>query len=406
LDNPLLEGTFVMWKGPISLLPVLGLAILLSLASVTPTLVDAQDSGDADLQRQISDRFLQVLLRRPSPGTALDRVYGYHVQAGTLDQLMTGLETEAQKGGDDAGARFMLLGLLNLQRGNDAEAAKALTTAEGLREQDAMASYYLGKALLLVGRTDAAAEALERAIERKPARANALPVFTELGRLYQRSQQTDKALTVWQRLEATFPGDARVGEQIAQTLSEEGQDTAALERYQKLATQSASSQDYRSVGYQIAAAELKRRIGRDDEALTDLEKILNRLRPSSWLYADVRRRIEAGFLRSGDYAALADYYAVQVEKKPDEIELRMRLGRSLAKAGRLNEAETALTEAVKLAPENAETRLVLIDVFKSAGKADKAALQLEALVEQDSENPDYLVRLGNTWLDAQSLDKS
>lgn len=395
-----------MWKWSGSSLSALGLACTLGVAPFAPTLLHAQDSVAADRERQIAEKFLQVLLRRPSPGTALDRVYGYHIQAGTLDQLMSDLKTEADQDGEDAGARYMLLGLLQSHRGNDAESAASFAKAEERRSEDAMASYYHGRALLMVGRTDAAAEAFERAIDRKPARTQALPVFTELGRLYQRSQQNEKALSVWNRLEESFPGDARVGEQIAQTLADEGQDEAALQRYEKLAQKSGQAEDYRSIGYRIAAAELKRRMGRADQSLADFEAILQRLRPSSWLYADVRRRIEAGFLRSGDYAALADYYLKQVEKTPDEIELRMRLGQTLAKAGRLNEAESALLDSIRLAPENADARLALVEVLKSAGKAEAAAEQLEALVQQDPENPDYLVRLGNTWLDARSTSKT
>lgn len=363
----------------------------------------AQDRAASDREAQIAERFLDVLLRRPRPGTALDRVYGYHVQAGTLDQLIEDLESDDAEAGGEAGARAMLRGLLLLRRGSDAEAAESLTEADRVRTDDAMASYYLGKALLQIGKADPAAEALQRAIDRKPARNEALPVFTELGRLYQRARQPKKALEVWNRLEATFPGDSRVGEQIASTLADEGQEEAALDRYERLAEEAGPADDPRVIGYRTAAAEMKRRLGRTDEALTDFESIASRLRPASWLYTDVRRRIEAVFLRGGDYSALADYYAERVEQHPDELALRLRLGQSLAKAGRINEAETSLRETVRRAPDDVDARLALIDVLKTAAKAEEAAAQFERLVEQDPENPDYLVQLGNAWLDASDV---
>ncbi len=366
----------------------------------------AQDPAATDREAQIAERFLEVLLRRPRPGTALDRVYGYHVQAGTLDQLIEDLEPGDGNAGNEAGARAMLRGLLLLRRGSDAQAAEALTAADRLRTDDAMASYYLGKALLQIGKADPAAEALQRAIDRKPARNEALPVFTELGRLYQRAQQPEKALDVWNRLEATFPGDSRVGEQIAGTLADEGQEEAALDRYERLAEEAGPADDPRVIGYRIAAAEMKRRLGRTDEALADFESIASRLRPASWLYTDVRRRIESVFLRGGDYSALADYYAERVERQPDEVALRLRLGQSLAKAGRINEAETSLRETVDRAPDGVDARLALIDVLKTAAKAEAAAEQFERLVEQDPENPDYLVQLGNTWLDATDVKQA
>ncbi len=357
------------------------------------------DGGAAAREKSIADRFMQVLLRRPAPGTALDRVYGYHIQAGSLDDLFDGLQRDVEKGGEDAGAKAMLLGLMQLQRGRDADAAESLATAEQLRPEDAMASHYLGRSLVLVGRGEAAAEAWERAIDRKPARNEALPVFTKLGRLYGRSQQNEKALSVWTRLEERFPGDTRVGEQIAQTLAEEGQDEAALTRFETLAEKTATSNDSRAIGFQIAAAELKRKIGRSDEALADLESILARLRPSSWLHSDVQRRIEAGFLRSGDYNALADYYAQQVKEQPDALELRMRLGRVQSKAGLLVDAEKTLRACVELAPTQSEPRLALVDLMQATGKYADAAVELRELVQQDPENPDYLIRLGNTILE-------
>jgi len=381
------------------------LILLLTILAGVPNRIGAQDVGDAQRERQITERFVEVLLRRPRPGTALDRVYGYHVQAGTLDQWIASLAADADAGGEP-GARAMLRGLVLLRRGSDAEAAQALADAEAVRPDDAMVSYYLGKALLNVGRSDAAAEALQRAIQRGPARNEALPVFTELGRLYQRSQQRDKALEVWNQLEATFPGDGRVGEQIASILADEGQVEAALERYERLARTAGPADDTRSIGYQIAAAEMKRRLGQTEQALSDLEAIAGRLRPASWLYSDVRRRIEAVFLRSGDYSALADYYARQVEQRPDEIALRLRHGQALAKAGRVGEAEAALQQCIQLAPGDVDARLALIDVLKSAGKTEQVVEQWEQLVAQDPENPDYLVQLGNSWLETTTADQT
>ena len=390
-------------------LPLRSVAIVLTCSifalSTCGVRCPAQDPAATDREAQIAERFLDVLLRRPRPGTALDRVYGYHVQAGTLDQLIEDLEPDDGNSGSEAGARAMLRGLLLLRRGSDAEAAEALSEADRLRTDDAMASYYLGKALLQIGKADPAAEALQRAIDRKPARNEALPVFTELGRLYQRAQQPEKALEVWNQLEATFPGDSRVGEQIASTLADEGQEEAALQRYERLAEEAGPADDPRVIGYRIAAAEMKRRLGRTDEALADFESIASRLRPASWLYTDVRRRIEAVFLRGGDYSALADYYAKRVEQQPDEVALRLRLGQSLAKAGRINEAESSLRETVDRAPDDVDARLALIDVLKTAAKAEAAAEQFEHLVEQDPENPDYLVQLGNTWLDASDVKR-
>jgi tetratricopeptide (TPR) repeat protein len=90
--------------------------------------------------------------------------------------------------------------------------------------------------------------------------------------VYQRSQRTDKALDVWNRLEKLYPDDARVQEQIATTLVEEGQFEQALPRLVKLAD--ATEDKYRQSALRMDAADLKVRLKKTPEALADFEKML------------------------------------------------------------------------------------------------------------------------------------
>ena len=75
---------------------------------------------------------------------------------------------------------------------------------------------------------------MERAIAHKPSRTDLLDIFQALGRVHQRAQRNEEALEVWTRLEELFPNDARVQEQIAVTLVEEGRPDLALPRYESL----------------------------------------------------------------------------------------------------------------------------------------------------------------------------
>ena len=198
------------------------------------------------------ERFLALLEKAPRRGTALDRVYGYHVERGTLDDLIKRYQ-DRTAGDPKDGAAWLLLGLFEAQRGHDAAAVAALRRAEAERPDDPLPAYYLGQALVLVGQPDAAAAAFERAMTRKPARSDLLEIFQALGRVYQRAHRNEQALEVWTRLEKLFPDDARVQEQIAATLAEESQHDQALVRYQALAK--AARDPYRKVQFRIEAAE-------------------------------------------------------------------------------------------------------------------------------------------------------
>ncbi len=192
-------------------------------------------SDEEQRQMKVMERFVSVLERSPRRGTALDRVYGHHVEFGTLDDFLEELRDRVKKAPDD-GVGWMLLGMFEAQRGEDANAVDAFREAERQRPDDALASYYLGQALLLLGQPEEAVAALERATDRKPRRNDMMEIFRQLGRVHQRAQRTEEALRVWERLEALFPNDPRVQEQIAVTLVEEGEFELALPRYEKLAT--------------------------------------------------------------------------------------------------------------------------------------------------------------------------
>ncbi len=181
------------------------------------------------------ERFRQVLEKNPRRGTAFDRVYGAYVERGEIAKLVA--EYAARTAADPKdGVSWMVLGLIESQRGRDAAAVEAFAKAEQVLADNPQASFYLGQSLVLVGKSDEAVAAFERAIARKPAPTDLLEVFQALGRVHQRTLQKDKALAIWDRLERQFPNDPRVQEQIAQALLDEGQMELALPRFEKLAT--------------------------------------------------------------------------------------------------------------------------------------------------------------------------
>ncbi|HEV3167805.1 MAG TPA: tetratricopeptide repeat protein, partial [Isosphaeraceae bacterium] len=356
---------------------------------------DVVTTPEEERERKVMERFLVLLEKAPRRGTALDRVYGYHVERGTLDTFVKGYEDRVAKDPKD-GAAWLILGLVESQRGRDAAAVNALRQAEVTRPEDPLPPYYVGLALVLVGQPEAAAEAFERAIERKPPRADLLEIFQALGRVHQRAHRNDQALAVWNRLEQLFPDDLRVQEQIALALAEESQPALALTRYESLAKK--TQDDYRKVQFKIESADLKVRLSRTNDALADFESLLGKLNPESWLYREVRRRIEDVFLRNDDQAGLAKYYEQWIQKTPEDVDAMARLGRTLGTQGRLAEAQKWFDQAVKLAPSRKELRLALVEQFVHDKKFAEAAAQYEAMAKTDPTNPDTLREWGRLIL--------
>ncbi|MEQ1824309.1 MAG: DUF1583 domain-containing protein [Pirellula sp.] len=352
-------------------------------------------------QVQATDRFLKVLEKSPRRGTALDRVYGHHVEFGSLDGFIAKLQDRTTKDPKDSDA-WMLLGLFESQRGADAAAVEAFSQASTLRPNDPMAPYYLGQSLLRIGQSAEAVTALERALERKPARNDLLEIFQQLGRVHQRAQRTDDALKVWQRLETLFPDDPRVLEQIAVTLAEEGGHALALPRYERLAK--LVKDDYRRVLFRVEAAGLKVKTNQRDVGINDMESVLQDLNPDSWLYRDVRRRIENVFLKSGDQDNLVKYYEKWLSTRPEDIEAMARLAKFLASSARVPEATVWMEKALKLAPSRADLRKAFIDQLVDDQRIPEAIKQYEQLVASAPSNPDFLRDWGKLVLKDKSQD--
>jgi len=249
---------------------------------------------------------------------------------------------------------------------------------------------------VLVGQPEGAVEAFERALVRRPARNDLLEIFQALGRVHQRARRDDQALAAWARLEKLFPDDPRVGEQVASALAEEGKLAEALARYEAMA---ASARDpYRRVRSRAEAADIKVKLGRQGDALRDYEGLLGGLDPESWLFREVRRKIEDVFARDDDPAGLVKYYERWLERSPEDVDAMTRLGKTLASLGRSAEARERFDRALKLAPSRKGLRLALIEQLVAERKFAEAAAQYEAMARAEPNNPDVIREWGKLLL--------
>ena len=375
------------------------------LCASVPALPHSLSDSDDDERKAAAtnNRFLRHLKLRPREGTAFDRVYAFHVDRGTLQQYVDSLNQQAQAEGTD-GTASLLQGMIETRRGRDAAARTAFEQAEKLRTTDPIPSWYLGKSLVALGETERAAEALERALQRNPDRTELNEIYQLLGRIYQRGQKGEQALSVWKRFEATFPEDERVQEQIATILIEEQQLQEALKRLNILAEN--SSEPSRRVRFGIEGAALKIRLGRQQEALSDFETLTDELKPGSWLFNDVRSRIEETFMDTDDHAGLVRYYEAWVAQHPEDLDAMVRIGRNLSVQGQHEAALNWYRRAVAKAPSDANLRKTLIEQLVRDRRYADAINECELLAEFDHSNSDLIEQWGMLYLKRDDLPAS
>lgn len=383
---------------PIALIFLAGVCTQTALFSLPlfaqPVEADATGDTEADEERAAYERFLSVLRRRPAPGTALDRVYSYHQDFGTLSDFCASLKTDAATSTD--GIAPLILGLMEFRQGHESQAISALESAEKQRPQDYICSWTLGQALGASGRFQEAVTAYERALTRNPARADRLSIFMDLGRAARLAGGSDAALAVWKRLEAEQPNDARVLEMIASVSFEEGDIQSALQRYEALAEK--TTDEYKQTQFRLKAATLRLRLGDRKAARSVLERLLDQLDSDSWMYRDVREQLEASYLEAGDSAGLFAWFEARLKDHPDELATIIRLAELNTQQGKKAEAREWYTKAIEVAPSNVELRESLIDFLETSGDLASAIREFEQLATIAPGNLDHLEAHGRLWL--------
>ena len=86
-----------------------------------------------------------MLEKNPRKSTALDKVYGFHIENGSLDALVKRFQDRIEKNDKDHAA-WMILGLIEAERGRDAAAVAAFIKATETSTA-ALPAYYLGNRL-------------------------------------------------------------------------------------------------------------------------------------------------------------------------------------------------------------------------------------------------------------------
>lgn len=337
-------------------------------------------SDDASLRR-----YVELLERQPKFGTVFDKIYAAQAERGTLAEFVAGYQQLMNEKRD--GGAALIVGLVELQRGRDADAIAALRVAEQLRASDAQPSLVLSRALLLIGDLDGALTAFDRALMKKPNRMDVLDAALTLGQSLLRAARTEDAARVWRRVDELFPDDARVQERLATTISRGGDHAAAAVRLEKLSR--AATEPNQRVQFKIRILEEQVLGGTKlGDVLGQFEAMQSDLKLDSWLAKDVGQRVEQLFLRTEDLAGLTAYYRKQAAARPEYIGVQTRLAELLVRRGKSDDAIGVLSAAIEKHPTNAGLRRTLIGVLLKSrrfAEAQKQHAELDRLEPKNSE---------------------
>ena len=339
----------------------------------------AQD--DLDREQAVLKRYVDLLEKQPKPGPAFDRVYRHHVERGSLDAFLAPYRTQS------TGEAALLLGLMEAQRGRDAEATKHFVRAEELRAADPLPAFYLARVRAAEHDFAGSIAACERALGKQPSRTDLLEITQLLAQMQSRTGLKADAIKTWLKLETQFASESRVLERVARGLLDAGDAEAARQRFEKLSKQ--ATDPTARVQFAIKAAELQL-LGNDREvAINSLDRLLEGLKPDSWPARLIAQKIEDAYLKDDDLKGLEAYYESRSKRSVNDVDGPVRLARLLARQQRVDEAITTLRRLLMTAPSARAARQSLIDLLVLKRQWDEVARQyveLDRLAPGDVDN--------------------
>ena len=253
------------------------------------------------------------------------------------------------------------LGLIYLKRNKNREAAAEFETVLRLEPNFDPGIYYLlGASHSQAGNTEAAIDALENGIRRKP---EDLAMLKALSNLQLQSNRDEQAVATLQRVIALDPIDAAARTDLALLYHKKDEIEKAAAEYREALEINPENFTAR---YNLGLIFVRQR--KMTEAADEFDKarviepgnveLLERL-------GDVRARLNQHILA-------ADAYQAAINRAGDAKLLLPKLGFSLAADGRISAAIKVLEDAVELDAKNPDSWFLLGDLYSDSGKPEEA----------------------------------
>jgi len=316
-----------------------------------------------------------------------------HQQAGRYDEAAQRYRAVLSRDRRQSDA-LNLLGLVELARGNAADAVDLIRKATVAAPKVASYQNNLGEALRALGKLREAEQAYRRAIvaqrDYAPAHLNLAVVLQALGRLDEAALSCQAALalagpspaactnlgivlgrlgklaeseTMLRQAQAMAPNDPEIAMNLGNALRSLGRNDEARVQYERAL---ALRPGYVAAHYNLGWVHQIQ--GRLDDAIACYERALA-LDPQLAEAHNARGGIAAGQGRAEEAVAA---YRRAIELRPDFAEAFTNMGVALKQLGRLEEAFAACSRAIELRPDDATSQINLGSVLQAQGRLDEA----------------------------------
>ncbi|MEM1059199.1 MAG: tetratricopeptide repeat protein [Verrucomicrobiota bacterium] len=343
----------------------------------------------------VIERYEQLLLSSPGPGTAFDKVYQHFLENDGLDVLETRWAEQAKEPGQ-AWAATLVRGLLAQRRGRDEQARAAYQKLVELKPEDYRGWVMLADDRFGRGEFEQAAEAMQTAAQLEVPVAAKLELYQKLARMQERAFDDEASLETYRALAREFPEDPFALEEAGQALlrAEEFDEAKAI--YDRL-LELAAEDPYRRVTVTMRLAEIDERQDRFDDAIARYEAMLGDTSETSWMHRELRRLIEDIYRRQDDLAGLIDYYQKRLAEHPQDLAATVKLSDVFFELNRKQEGLAALEKAVGMAPDRTDLQGQLARRYLELEQFVTAVDVLKKLADRRPDDARYAEQLGSAY---------
>ncbi|WP_395749768.1 hypothetical protein [Prosthecobacter sp.] len=339
-----------------------------------------------------AQRYLDILVKRPQPGTLFERFYAAWLEEASAEELGQYLDSKARLPAATA-ADHLLLAIHHSHRGDDPAALSSYKAA--LEMNPSMAPAWIERSRIEARALDfsSALKSLDEALKAKPDAASSIEIGKLRGRALLRLGQNVAALLTWNNLATSHPDDEDLAEEVIDLLTDEGQYDSALDATQTLIKR---TRDHVSKALrQLRLADIFLLAERRDEALKTLRVTLAATGSDTWIEGDVLGRISRVFRMGDDVDGLEKFFASLVKENPQRVTLAWQHTRLLAEYGQKDAALTQARSLLQSNPGRRDLQEGFLDLLESLDLIKEAVEQAQALSQQNTADKEILARLAS-----------
>ncbi|WP_395751398.1 hypothetical protein [Prosthecobacter sp.] len=346
-----------------------------------------------------AEKYHLMLLKRPQPGLVYDRFYSAWMETGTADSLAAFLSARTTTAAD-----LLLLAIFHDQRGNEAEALKAYTSALERDGSNARAWLQRAKLEARMMNFETALKSLASADKTSSETAMAREIGQLRGRWLLRTGKPDAALQAWRDLLKASADDEDLVEEVVDLQLDEGLFSEAEAQMQALISKTKDA--YAKVVRQLRLAEIQLRATKKEAALAMMTETLANTGQGTWIEGEVLAQIEATFRRDENLSGLVKELEKLQAAHPQRTALERQRARLLAELGEKDKALAAYAALLQKTPGQRDLRESYLDLLARFEQFKEAIAQTRVLLEQSPEDRELLIRLATLQERAKDMPAS